>query len=91
MAYERSRCGISRQCIQGTWYVLKISWIHKESKRLAKAKHTHDGKAKYETFLTETFKFPAPSKEALDCTEAKESAISKFTKDVVSEVTSKLV
>ena len=72
-------------------YRLKISWIHKESKRLAKAKHTHDGKAKYETFLTETFKFPASSKETSKFTKPKEQTISKFTKDVVGEVTSKLV
>ena len=40
-------------------YQLKISRMHKESKRLAKAKHTPDGKSKYATFLTETFKFPS--------------------------------
>ena len=72
-------------------YQLKISRMHKESKRLAKAKHTPDGKSKYETFLTETFKFPASSKETSECVKPKEQSISKFTKDVVSEVTSKLV
>ena len=30
-------------------YQLKISRMHKESKRLAKVKHTSDGKSKYAT------------------------------------------
>ena len=71
-------------------YCHKIARIHKESKRLAKAKHTCNGKAKYETFMTKTFEFPALGKE-LDYTEDEESAVSTFTKDVLREVTSKLV
>ena len=71
-------------------YRHKITRIHKESKRLGKAKHTPNGKVKYETFLAKTFQYPALGKE-LDCTGDEESAVSRFTKDVVSEVTSKLV
>ena len=71
-------------------YRHKITRIHKESKRLAKAKHTPNGKVKHETFLAKTFQYPALGKE-LDCTGDEESAVSRFTKDVVSEVTSKLV
>ena len=41
--------------------------------------------------MTETFKFPASSKETSKFTKPKEQTISKFTKDVVSEITSKLV
>ena len=38
-----------------------------------------------------SFKFPSSSKETSECVKPKEQTISKFTKDVVSEVTSKLV
>lgn len=43
-------------------YRHKITRIHKESKRLAKAKHTPNGKVKYETFLAKTFQYPALGK-----------------------------
>ena len=72
-------------------YQLKISRLYKESKRLAKARHTPDGKSKHETFLAETFKFPVASKESSHCSKDKGSSVSKFTTDVVGQVTSKLV
>ena len=72
-------------------YQLKISRLYKESKRLAKAKHIPDGKSKYKTFLAETFKFPAASKESSDHSQDKGSSVSKFATDVVGKVTSKLV
>ena len=50
-----------------------------------------DGKATYHTFMTETFKFPTSSKEPSHSTKDKGSSVSKFTTDVVGEVTSKLV
>ena len=72
-------------------YRSKILRIQKESKRLGKAKHTVDGKATYDMFMTETFKFPTSSKESSHSTKDRGSSVSKFTTDVVGEVTSKRV
>ena len=71
-------------------YRSKVERSIKEKKKLAKHRQEKQGSNKYQNFLEETFKYPLSSSKAERCSEVK-PGVSKFTKSVVGELSTKLV
>ena len=69
---------------------MKVEWIIKEEKRLAKHRQEKQGSDKYLKFLEETFKYHLSSSKAERSSEVKPS-VSKFTESVVVVLSTKLV
>ena len=71
-------------------YRTKVERSIKEEKKLAKHWQEKQGSNKYKKILDETFKYPLSSSKAERSSEVKPS-VSKFTKSVVDELSTKLV
>ena len=71
-------------------YRTKVERSIKEKRKLAKHRQEKKGSKEYQKFLEETFKYPLSISKAEGCSEVKPS-VSKFTKSVVGELSTKLV